>query len=82
MSGKLFHKWIIWFNNQVSKRRVLFFIDGFSAHQTGLAQARNADELSINIRVEFFPANATSVCQPLDQGIIRTWKAYYLHSIG
>jgi hypothetical protein len=29
------------------------------------------------MRVEFLPPNTTSVCQPLDQGIIRTWKAYY-----
>jgi len=29
------------------------------------------------VRVEFLPANTTSVCQPLDQGIIRTFKAYY-----
>lgn len=30
-----------------------------------------------NTTIRFLPANATSLCQPLDQGIIRTWKAYY-----
>ena len=31
----------------------------------------------ILLRVEFLPANTTSICQPLDQGIIRTFKAHY-----
>ena len=30
-----------------------------------------------NTTIFFLPPNATSICQPLDQGIIRTWKAYY-----
>ena len=30
-----------------------------------------------NVRIEWFPANSTSIYQPLDQGIIRTTKHYY-----
>src|SRR2546421_1135832 len=30
-----------------------------------------------NVQIRFLPKNTTSLCQPLDQGIIRTWKAYY-----
>ena len=72
MTGKLFYEWLTWFSNQVSKRRFQLLINGFLAHQAGLALARNTDELVINIRVHFFPADALSVCQLLDQDIIRT----------
>ena len=30
-----------------------------------------------NIRVEFLPKNTTLRTQPLDAGIIKTWKVYY-----
>ncbi len=29
------------------------------------------------MEVIFLPVNATSYCQPLNQGIIRSWKAHY-----
>ena len=58
-------------------RKVLLLIDGFSAHQAGIDLV-TADGYTLNnVRIEFLPANIISVCQPLDQGIIRTWKAYY-----
>ena len=31
----------------------------------------------LNTRVKFLPKNVISLYQPLDQGIIRTFKAYY-----
>ncbi|CAF3330347.1 unnamed protein product [Rotaria sp. Silwood2] len=30
-----------------------------------------------NIKLKFFPANTTAIIQPMDQAIIRTFKAYY-----
>lgn len=30
-----------------------------------------------NIKLKFFPANTTAAIQPLDQGIIRNFKAHY-----
>ncbi|XP_042217906.1 tigger transposable element-derived protein 1-like [Homarus americanus] len=48
---------------------------------TGAAQImRQAtiDELSDNIKVLFLPPNTTSLLQPMDQGVIAAFKAYYL----
>eukprot|EP00061_Rhincodon_typus_P018691 g47972.t1 len=35
-------------------------------------------ELSANIKVLFLPRNTTSLLQPIDQGVIAPFKAYYL----
>ena len=50
--------------------KVLLLLDNAASHVTGLRHA--------NIRVEFSPPNNTSLFQPLDQGIIATFKAYYV----
>lgn len=48
-------------------RQVILFINEFLAHHAGLNLFRK-DFLQglTNIKVVFFSANATSVCQPLD----------------
>jgi hypothetical protein len=76
MNSLVFQEFLTWFKQQVGERKVLLLIDGYRAHRTGLEFWSNANS-STNVRVEFLPPNTTSVCQPLDQGIIRTWKAYY-----
>ena len=48
-------------------------LDNFSAHITGVEIAPPPS----NIRVEFLPRNSTSKFQPLDQGIINSFKAHY-----
>ena len=58
-------------------RKVLLLIDGFSSHHAGFDLLEAQDIELTNVRVEFLPANTTAICQPLDQGIIRTFKAYY-----
>ena len=59
-------------------RSVILLIDGFSAHHArlNLLQEEFLQGLT-NTKVIFLLANATSVCQPLDQGIIKAWKAKY-----
>ena len=50
-------------------RQILLFLDNAPVHPVDL-------KLS-NITVVFFPPNTTSIVQPLDQGIIRAFKAHY-----
>lgn len=74
---KNFQKNLLWFDGQMAKRQVLLFIDDFSTHHAGLNwfHEEYLQGLS-NTKIVFLPLNATSVCQPLDQGIIKTWKVY------
>lgn len=50
-------------------RKILLLVDNCAAHPKNL--------ILTNIRLEFLPANCTSVVQPMDQGIIKCLKSYY-----
>ena len=50
-------------------------MDNFSAHVAAVEASRTRPLQ--NTVICWLPPNATSKVQPLDQGIIRTWKAYY-----
>ncbi|XP_064093599.1 tigger transposable element-derived protein 1-like isoform X2 [Macrobrachium nipponense] len=39
------------------------------------------EALSDNVRILFLPPNTTSLLQPFDQGIIKTFKSYYLRIV-
>jgi hypothetical protein len=67
-------EWLRSFYRHIGKqRRVLLLLDNFSAHLLAVDEAPPPS----NIKVVFFPANATSVYQPLDQGIIQNLKHHY-----
>ena len=51
------------------KINILLFVDNCSAHQVQ------------NIKVEYLPANSTSVLQPLDQRIIWSLNQSFKYSI-
>ncbi|XP_007498102.2 tigger transposable element-derived protein 1-like [Monodelphis domestica] len=55
--------------------KVLLILDNAPGHPTTLSS------LCENIKVIFLPPNATSLLQPMDQGTIATFKAYYLRKI-
>jgi DDE superfamily endonuclease len=77
MTGKIFKDFLVYFNREIGGRKAVLLINGFRVYQTGINLLEAKDIVLPNLKIRFLPANATSLCQPLDQGIIRTWKAYY-----
>jgi hypothetical protein len=82
MDTTIMLEWLKWFDRQMT-RRTLLLLDGFSAHECAVKTVLEAEDPPFALtwtRVEFLPPNVTSHFQPLDQGIIRTFKAYYKRS--
>lgn len=52
--------------------KVLLLLDNAPSHPVNLS------DISEKVRVDFLPKNTTSLIQPMDQGVIATFKAYYL----
>ena len=71
MNSKLFSEWLTDINKIMKKesRQILLFLDNAPCHPVDF-------ELS-NIKLVFFPPNTTSVVQPLDQGVIHSFKCHY-----
>ena len=76
--NRIFKEFLLWFDSQMSDRKSILLINNFSAHHAGLnlIETEFTNSLS-SIKIIFLFTNATSLCQPLDQNIIRIWKAYY-----
>jgi hypothetical protein len=55
-------------------KEVLLLIGNFSAYKVAIEQIEEIKALT-NTKVMWLPPNATSVYQPLDQGIIQNWKS-------
>ncbi len=51
-------------------------MDNFSAHELAIEQITEMTTLLTNTKVMWLLPNATSIYQPLDQGIIQNWKSY------
>jgi DDE superfamily endonuclease. len=74
MTGAIFKEWLFWFDGRMSGRKVVLLMDNFSAHEAVYAEI--GQQLQ-DILIIWLPVNSTTRYQPLDQGIIRTWKAYW-----
>jgi hypothetical protein len=71
MNSKIFTEWLHEINLSMQKqeRHILLFLDNAPVHPPDI-------QLD-NIKLKFFPPNTTAKIQPMDQGIIRAFKAYY-----
>ena len=69
----IMEEWLTWFDNR-ARRPVLLLMDNFSAHELAVRIIQERNGLRFTT-VKWLPPNATSIHQPLDQGIIKNWKA-------
>ena len=71
MDAELFTEWLQEFDRTISAdgRKVALLVDNCPAHP-------HVDGLQ-SVTLVFLPPNTTSKTQPMDQGVIRTLKAYY-----
>ncbi|CAF2142131.1 unnamed protein product [Rotaria magnacalcarata] len=71
MNSKIFTEWLQDLDVSMRKQRrhVLMFLDNAPVHPQDIQLE--------NIKLKFFPPNTTAVIQPMDQGIIRAFKAHY-----
>ena len=78
MTTSVMLEYLRWFDCQMQGRQVILLMDNFSAHECAVSQLEQmgTDGLQ-NTQCIWLPANATSIHQPLDQGIIAAWKVYY-----
>ncbi|CAB5351849.1 unnamed protein product [Rhizophagus irregularis] len=77
MITSLFQEWIQEFDHQVvlkhQGQHVLLFLDNCSSHKLDGLTLRYTD-------VHFLPSNTTSKIQPIDAGVIMSFKRHYRHS--
>ena len=78
MTGLIMEEYLRWLDNKMRAegRKVLLLLDNFSGHELGVQLVGGLEGLD-NIRIEWLPANTTSYWQPLDQGIITSFKLQY-----
>jgi hypothetical protein len=76
MTSEIFEDWLRWFDASMRHRKVVLLLDNFSAHESAVKAINNSLPLQ-NTLIIWLPPNSTSRFQPLDQGIINTWKAYW-----
>ena len=70
MTFNIFSEWLESINEMIKRegRKILLFVDNAASHKIM--------QLS-NVSLMFLPPNCTALIQPLDQGVIKTFKAHY-----
>lgn len=73
MNTQVMCEWLQAFYSHIGQREVLLSMDNFSAHISALELTPPPP----NVRICWLPKNSTSRFQPLDQGIIQSFKSHY-----
>jgi hypothetical protein len=70
MTAATMEEWLNMFNAKIKKdnRNAILFLDNATCHPKVTLS---------NVKIAWFPANATSVLQPMDMGVICTFKSHY-----
>jgi hypothetical protein len=78
MTGLICEEYLRWLNNKMhgERRKVLLLMDNFSGHELAIQLVGGLQGLS-NVRIAWLPPNTTSKWQPMDQGIIASFKLQY-----
>jgi hypothetical protein len=71
MTRAIFNNWLSTLNRRmiIQQRKILLFLDNATPHK--------AETEYSNVRLIFLPPNTTSVAQPVDQGIVWSFKCKY-----
>jgi hypothetical protein len=73
MTAAIFSNYIDQLNKRaiLNKKKILLLVDNVSSHKLSVDKTKQLTHL----RLEFLPPNCTSVLQPLDAGIINSFKS-------
>jgi hypothetical protein len=73
--GLICEEYLRWLNNKIrgKRRKVLLLMDNFSGHKLAVRLVGDEQGLS-HVRIVWLPPNTTSEWQPMDQGIITSFK--------
>jgi DDE superfamily endonuclease len=78
MTRLIMEEFLRWLDNKMRARgkKILLLLDNFSGHELGVQLVGGLEGLN-NVRIAWLPPNTTSQWQPLDQGIIASFKLQY-----
>jgi hypothetical protein len=78
MTGLICKEYLQWLNNKMKSegRKVLLLMDNFSGHELAVQLVGGLQGLS-HVRIVWLPLNTTFAWQPMDQGIIASFKLQY-----
>ena len=78
LTGSMLMEYFRWFDGQTAGRKTCLLVDELSAYRAAVAflHAELPEGLR-NTTIIFLPTDTIPTCQPLGQGITRSWKSLY-----
>ncbi|KAI1002895.1 hypothetical protein K3495_g5308 [Podosphaera aphanis] len=73
MTGLIMKGHLEWLDDRMKYRKILLPLDNFAGHELAVRLVGGLEGLQ-NVRIAWLPPNTTSHWQPLDQGIIASFK--------